>query len=153
MGAAFGLVRQLVVSARGVRVMPLSRCNILIVEDQAIIALDLESAVEESNGQVIGPASTVREALKLLHTNRVDAAILDANLPDGDVTPVAEELIAAGIPFLINTGVAVPLQLRRYPGLPVFRKPTPPSRLIRELAALLPICVSREVSLRFHASA
>jgi DNA-binding NarL/FixJ family response regulator len=81
MGAAFGLVRQLVVSARGVRVMPLSRCNILIVEDQAIIALDLESAVEESNGQVIGPASTVREALKLLHTNRVDAAILDANLP------------------------------------------------------------------------
>ena len=40
-----------------------------------------------------------------------DAAILDANLPDGDVTPVAEELIAAGIPFLINTGVAVPLQL------------------------------------------
>ena len=117
MGAAFGLVRQLVVSARGVRVMPLSRCNILIVEDQAIIALDLESAVEESNGQVIGPASTVREALKLLHTNRVDAAILDANLPDGDVTPVAEELIAAGIPFLINTGVAVPLQLRRYPGV------------------------------------
>ena len=47
--------------------MPLSRCNILIVEDQAIIALDLEGAVGESNGQVIGPASTVREALKLLH--------------------------------------------------------------------------------------
>ena len=69
--------------------MPLSRCNILIVEDQAIIALDLESAVEEANGQVIGPASTVREALKLLHANEVDAAILDANLPDGDVTPVA----------------------------------------------------------------
>ena len=133
--------------------MPLSRSNILIVEDQAIIALDLESAVEEANGQVIGPASTVREALKLLHANEVDAAILDANLPDGDVTPVAEELIAAGIPFLISTGVAAPLQLRRYPGLPVFRKPVPSSRLIRELAALLPICISREVSLRIHASA
>jgi len=83
----------------------------------------------------------------------LDAAILDANLPDGDVTPVAEELIAAGIPFLINTGVEAGGARRRYPGLPVFRKPTPPSRLIRELAALLPICVSREVSLRFHASA
>ena len=105
--------------------LALSRSNILIVEDQAIIALDLESAVEEANGQVIGPASTVREALKLLHANEVDAAILDANLPDGDVTPVAEELIAAGIPFLISTGVAVPLQLRRYPGLLVFRKPIP----------------------------
>jgi CheY-like chemotaxis protein len=153
MGAAFGLVSEFVVRARGVRAMPLSRCNILIVEDQAIIALNLESAVEKSNGQVIGPASTVREALKLLHTNEVDAAILDANLPDGDVTPVAERLIVAGIPFLINTGVAVPLQLRRYPGLTVFRKPTPSSRLIRELAALLPICISREVSLRIHATA
>src|SRR3954454_23850543 len=96
--------------------MPLSRCNILIVEDQAIIALGLESAGEDANGRVIGPASTVREALTLLQTNEVDAAILDA---------VAEELIAAAIPFLISTGVAVPLQLRRYPGLPVFRKPTP----------------------------
>ena len=93
--------------------MPLSRSNILIVEDQAIIALDLESAVEEANGQVIGPASTVREALKFLHANEVDAAILDANLPDGDVTPVAEALIDRKVPFVINTGVAVPLQLRR----------------------------------------
>src|SRR3954463_13150338 len=108
--------------------MPLGRSNILIVEDQAIIALDLESAVEDANGQVIGPASTVREALKLLHANEVDAAILDANLPDGDVTPVAEELIDRGIPFVISTGVAVPLQLRRYHSLLVFRKPTPSSR-------------------------
>jgi hypothetical protein len=76
---------------------------------------------------VIGPASTVREALKLLHANEVDAAILDANLPDGDVTPVAKALIDRKVPFVINTGVAVPLQLRRYPGLLVFRKPTPSS--------------------------
>src|SRR3954449_7745673 len=152
MGAAFGLVSQLVVRARGVRVMPLSRCNILIVEDQAIIALDLESAVEDANGQVIGPASTVREALKLLHANEVDAAILDANLPDGDVTPVAEALIDRKVPFVINTGVAVPLQLRRYPGLLVFRKPTPSSRLIRELAGLLPICIARH-ALELQASA
>ena len=60
---------------------------------------------------MIGPASTVREALKLLHANEVDAAILDANLPDGDVTPVAEQLIVAGIPFLINTGSPCPSNL------------------------------------------
>ena len=128
--------------------MPLSRCNIMIVEDQAIIALDLESAVEDANGQVIGPASTVREALHLLRASTVDAAILDANLPDGDVTPVAEDLIDNSIPFVVSTGVAVPLQLRRYPGLLVFRKPTPSSRLIRELAALLPIIPIRRAPLR-----
>jgi CheY-like chemotaxis protein len=117
--------------------MPLSRCNVLIVEDQAIIALDLQVAVEEANAQVIGPAPTVREALDLLDTDEVHAAILDANLPDGDITPVAEELIDRGVPFVINTGVAVPLNLRRFPDLPVFRKPTPASRLIRELAGRL----------------
>jgi CheY-like chemotaxis protein len=137
-----GLVPRLVVARVGV-VMPLSRCNVLIVEDQVIIAMDLEAAVEEANARVIGPASTVREALDLLHRNAVDAAILDANLPDGDVTPVAEQLIDREVPFVINTGVAVPLQLRHFPGLLVFRKPTPPSRLIRELAGLLPICIPR----------
>ena len=118
--------------------MPLSRCNVLIVEDQAIIALDLQAAVEEANAQVIGPAPTVREALDLLDTDEVHAAILDANLPDGDITPVVEELIDRGVPFVINTGVAVPLDLRRFPDLAVFRKPTPASRLIRELAGRLP---------------
>ena len=122
--------------------MPLSRCNVLIVEDQAIIALDLQAAVEEANAQVIGPAPTVREALDLLDTDEIHAAILDANLPDGDITPVAEELIDRGVPFVINTGVAVPLNLRRFPDLPVFRKPTPASRLIRELAGRLPVCLA-----------
>ena len=102
---------------------------------------------------MIGPASTVREALDLLHTNAVDAAILDANLPDGDVTPVAEQLIDRNVPFIINTGVAVPLQLRRFPGLLVFRKPTPSSRLIRVLAGLLPICLARDVPWGLRASA
>jgi hypothetical protein len=88
--------------------MPPSGSNILIVEDQAIIALDLESAVEEANGQVIGPTSTVREAMKLLHANEVDAAILDANLPDADVTPVAEALIDRKVPFVINGGRGSP---------------------------------------------
>ena len=96
--------------------MPLSRCNVLVVEDQAIIALDLQAALEDAGAHVIGPAATVGKALDLLPAS-VHAAILDANLPDGDVTPVAEELIERGVPFLINTGAAVPLQLRRFPGL------------------------------------
>jgi CheY-like chemotaxis protein len=98
--------------------------------------MDLEAAVEEANARVIGPASTVREALDLLHTNGVDAAILDANLPDGDVTPVAEQLIDRAVPFVINTGVAI----------------SPPAsalswstRFSEELAGLLPICLTRDV--------
>jgi response regulator RpfG family c-di-GMP phosphodiesterase len=133
--------------------MPLSRCNVLIVEDQAIIALDLQAAVEEANARVIGPAATVRRALDLIDREVIHAAILDANLPDGDVTPVAEELIERDVPFVINTGVAVPLALRHFPHLLVFRKPTPASRLIRELAGLLPIHFGREAAWDRHANA
>jgi CheY-like chemotaxis protein len=119
--------------------MPLSRCKVLIVEDQLIVALDIQMAVEDANGEVVGPAATVREALELLRAEEVDGAILDANLPDGDVTPVAEELIGRGIPVVINTGVALPLKLRRHADLPVFRTPTAPTCLIRELAARVPL--------------
>jgi CheY-like chemotaxis protein len=119
--------------------MPLSRCKVLIVEDQLIVALDIQMAVEDANGEVVGPAATVREALELLSRAKVDAAILDANLPDGDVTPVAEELIARGIPIIINTGVALPFKLRGHSDLPVFKKPTAPTCLIRELAARVPL--------------
>src|SRR3954470_19208134 len=108
--------------------MTLSRCKVLIVEDQLIVALDIQMAGEEANGEVVGPAATVREALELLSRAKVDAAILDANLPDGDVTPVAEELIARGIPIIINTG---PFKLRGHSDLPVFKKPTAPTCLIR----------------------
>src|SRR4051794_34025812 len=125
--------------------MPLSRCKVLIVEDQLIVALDIQVAVEDANGEVVGPAATVREALELLRAEEVDAAILDANLPDGDITPVAEELIARGIPVVINTGVALPLGLKRHSDLPVFRKPTAPMCLIRELAAR---CASRPAFIR-----
>jgi CheY-like chemotaxis protein len=131
----------------------LSRCKVLIVEDQAIIALDLQAAVEDANAQVIGPAPTVRKALDLLENAEVHAAILDANLPDGDITPVAVALIERSVPFIINTGAAVPLQLRRFPDLLVFRKPTPASRLIRELAGLLPIHLNRETVWARRASA
>src|SRR4051794_13109290 len=88
-------------------------------------------AVEDANGEVLGPAATVREALQLLGTAKVHAAILDANLPDGDVTPVAEELIARGIPIIINTGVALPFKLMGHSDLPVqeaYRPYVPHSR-------------------------
>ena len=119
--------------------MPLSRSNILIVEDQAIIALDLESAVEEANGQVIGAASTIRKALKLLHANEVHASHprcksarrgRDARRGSVDRQERSRSSSTRGsLPF--------PSSFDRYPGLLVFRKPTPSSRLIRELAALL----------------
>ena len=70
----------------------------MIVEDEPFIAFDLAMAVEEARGKVIGPAGSVREALMLIEQHLVQAAILDVNLSDRDVTPIAELLIGGRRP-------------------------------------------------------
>jgi ActR/RegA family two-component response regulator len=95
--------------------------RILIVEDEALIALDLACAVEDHDGEVIG---SVAEALALLEMVPVAGAVLDANLRDGVVTPLARRLLDRGVPFVIHTGTGLPADLVETPVvLPVVMKP------------------------------
>ncbi|HSP25089.1 MAG TPA: response regulator [Saliniramus sp.] len=111
----------------------------LICEDEPFIALDLAASVEEAGGRVVGPAASIAEAEHLLETATVHGAILDVHLSDGEVTPVAERLIEAGIPVIIQTGVGLPVILRdRYPELQAYQKPVPAQQLVEHLAKLLP---------------
>jgi DNA-binding NtrC family response regulator len=97
---------------------------ILIVEDECYLALDLANAVEDWEGRVVGPVATVAEALELLEGQHVAAAILDSQLADGDVTPLARELSARGVPFVIHTGTRLPPELASsLPNVPVVMKP------------------------------
>lgn len=65
----------------------------------------------------------------------MDAAVLDIKLVDGEVTPVALELIRRKVPFVILTGVRTPREItERRPAVPIFRKPIPASSPIRSLA-------------------
>ena len=118
--------------------MLLNQVSVLIVEDEPFIALDLATAVEEARGKVIGPAGSVRESLVLIEQNLVQVAVLDLNLSDRDVTPVAELLIEGGVPVIFYSGLDLPAALReRYPSAPAYKKPTPPLRLLNELATLI----------------
>jgi DNA-binding NtrC family response regulator len=113
----------------------LNGLRILIVEDEPMIALDLALAIVELDGRAVGPVETVSEALKLMDTVPVGAAILDANLADRDVTPLALDLVARSVPFVIYTGKGLPDTLAQsHPDLPVVMKPARPTRV---LAALL----------------
>jgi len=116
----------------------LNQVSVLIVEDEPFIALDLAAAVKEARGNVIGPAGSVREALALIERQSVQAAVLDVNLSDRDVTPVAELLIEGGVPVIFYSGLALPAALReRYPSALLYKKPTSPVQLVNELAALM----------------
>jgi DNA-binding response OmpR family regulator len=110
--------------------------RVLVAEDETFIALDLADTFENAGASVIGPAATVKEALRLLATEPVDSALLDFNLADGDVTPVLELLAGRGVPIVIYTGRGLPAELMwNHPDLPVIRKPLPPARIVAELAA------------------
>jgi CheY-like chemotaxis protein len=112
--------------------------RVLVVEDEPFIAFDIADAIENAGGQVVGPAASVAEALSLLEEEPVEAAILDVNLPDGDVGPVIASLFGRSAALVVHTGAGlVPDLAIRYPSLRVFMKPTPPPVLASALAASL----------------
>lgn len=111
---------------------------ILIVEDEAVIALDLWAAVQDAGGAVIGPVATVHQAFHLLGCRNIDAAIVDANLADGDLTPLALELYRKNIPFVVHTARGLPPGLAAtLPRLPVIMKPAEARIVVEKVAALL----------------
>jgi CheY-like chemotaxis protein len=83
--------------------------SVLVVEDEAVIAMDLCLTVEEWGGQPLGPASSVREAPNsLAATPECRAAIVDVNLPDGDIGPVLDRLEERGAAVIGSTGFTLP---------------------------------------------
>lgn len=74
---------------------------VLVVEDELLVAMDLEAVLIEAGHQVLGPAASVDEALRLLETKRPDVALLDYNLQGETVVPVAESLSDLDVPFVL----------------------------------------------------
>lgn len=80
-------------------------CRILVVEDEYMLADELESELEEAGAIVIGPAGTLEGALALINSgDRIDGAILDVNLRGEMAFAAADALMQRGIPFVFTTG-------------------------------------------------
>jgi two-component system, response regulator PdtaR len=80
--------------------------TILIIEDEGLIALDLEFMLQENGWRVIGPAASVKQALALMAVEMPLVALLDVNLAGELVTPLAEALKASNVPFALATAYA-----------------------------------------------
>ncbi|HEL4257216.1 response regulator [Stenotrophomonas maltophilia] len=92
-------------------------CNLLLVEDQFDLAALMEQALED-NGDHVTHAYSVFDALGLLDRQRFDGAVLDVELRDGVVFPVADRLAELKIPYLFVSAVydqLVPARHRRAP--------------------------------------
>ena len=76
----------------------------LLVEDELIIAMELESLLRGLGCIVLDAVPSIRQALRALARQRPDLAVLDVNLRGERVTPVAEALQEQGVPFVLVTG-------------------------------------------------
>ena len=106
----------------------LSGKRVLIVEDDYLIASDLEESFRSIGAEVLGPVPTVEDAERVCA--EADAAVLDINLRGSRVFPVADRLQAAAIPFVFYTAYAdveVPVRFR---GIGQLRKPARPVDLV-----------------------
>jgi PAS domain S-box-containing protein len=111
--------------------------RILVVEDEALVALDVEETLKGAGADVLGPAPNVMRALALIGEETFDVAVIDANLAGASVTPVADALVAKGVPFLFATGYGPQALPEPHRSAPVLVKPIPPARLIEALTDLL----------------
>jgi DNA-binding LytR/AlgR family response regulator len=78
--------------------------RVLIVEDEFLLAMELESLVAVGGCTTLGPASSVRQALALIDGEQPDIALLDVNLKGERATPVAAALRDRGVPYVLITG-------------------------------------------------
>jgi DNA-binding NtrC family response regulator len=107
--------------------------RILVVEDNALLAIELAQALKDAGFETVGPALTVAQAMTLLGKAGCDAAVLDINLRGETSEPVAKELHARGIPFITMTGYARAQQPAIFEGTPTFTKPVAMELVIEEL--------------------
>jgi CheY-like chemotaxis protein len=109
--------------------------RILIVEDEALVAFELQLSLEDEGAEIVGPALSLMKALEAVaHEGRIDLAVLDVDLAGEDVYPVAELLLQRGVPFVFHTGHGSRAQLTGlFPGTRTFIKPALPETLIAHL--------------------
>jgi CheY-like chemotaxis protein len=103
---------------------PLSGRRILVVEDESLVAMLLETILEDMDCVPVGPVSSVVDALKTVaEEDALDAALLDVNVGGTYVFPVAEALKAKGVPFVFSTGYGEGGLPDEWRGQPTIQKP------------------------------
>lgn len=112
--------------------------TILLVEDEFLLAELVGEALEEAGATVIGPVGWVDEALALVarHGATLDAAVLDINLHGALSYPIADALMAHGIPVVFTTGYDADAIDPAYQGCARCQKPLHAESLLSTLAAL-----------------
>lgn len=108
--------------------------RVLVAEDDLLIAGLIREILLDCGCRVIGPVRNPNDALQAIHVNVIDGALVDVRLGTAKIDPVAEELTARHIPYILMSGQALPdgsaTLLRR---APLLQKPFKANRLRRAI--------------------
>ena len=107
------------------------KAMILVVEDEALIAMDLQALLEEAGYRVLGPANSSAAALALLDSDEPDVALLDVNLGRSDVFVVANVLAERKTEVIFLTGHTAQKLPPAHRHLPLVAKPYLPHVLLQ----------------------
>lgn len=103
--------------------MPLRGKRVLIVEDEMLVAMNLEDTLLDLGLEIVGTAMQLGPAIELAQGQDLDVAVLDINLHGGRSYPVADILLRRGIPFIFATGYGYAEGESAYRHVPVLAKP------------------------------
>ena len=113
-----------------------SRLRVLLVEDEAMVAMLLEDMLRELGHDVIGPIARLEKAVTAAQQAALDVALLDVNLAGREIYPVADALAARGIPFVFVTGYGEGALRPPYGGRPTLPKPFRREQIAKMLAGI-----------------
>ena len=104
--------------------------RVLVVEDDALLGLDIAQQLTDAGLEVLGPAISVAKGLRLVAQTGCDVAVLDVNLGGETAEPIALELRARGTPFVVLSGYSSDQHPPGFQGAPMLFKPARPEEII-----------------------
>ena len=114
-----------------------ARPSVLIVEDEWLIAALLSDEVGAAGYKIVGPVGSAADAMSLIATEPIDAALLDISIGTANSFPVADALAGRGVPFVFLTGYIRTDLPDAYQDVSILKKPFEPSLLREALETLL----------------
>ncbi|WP_426124274.1 response regulator [Pararhizobium sp. PWRC1-1] len=115
--------------------------RILVVEDEVLLAMQLEDLLIEMGHEVVGPAIRIPEALEFARQAHFDFAVLDINVAGSQSFPIADILSARAIPFVFATGYGAEGFPPEYCDHPTLQKPYEPRELQQAIESALALSV------------
>jgi CheY-like chemotaxis protein len=117
------------------RPQPLGGRRVLVVEDEALVAMMMKEMLVELDFEVVGPFGNLGDAAAGLLVDGIAAAVLDVNVGGEPIYPFAARIAERGVPLVFVTGYTREAIDERFAAVPVLQKPIERDAMRRVLSA------------------